>query len=138
MSNSSKSLSRILIQVALAVFLILAGLSVFNPGVIEDTSRSLNKLFGKNDVRLMVMYVVAVIEIAAGALLILDLVGIAALSKLIQPALLIIIIAWVVSMVMVDVLPIFNGKVKLLPWLAVLSKDTLILGALLLIRSEDR
>lgn len=138
MTNSSKSLSRIVLQAGLAVFLILAGLSVFNPGVFEDASRSLNKLFGKNDIRLMIMYVVAVIEIVAGALLILDLVGIAALSKFIQPALLVIIIAWAIAMVMNDILPIFNGKVKLLPWLAQLSKDTIILGSLLFIRSEDR
>lgn len=138
MPNSSKSLSRILIQVALALFLILAGLSVFKPGLVEDVSRSMNKLFGKNDIRLMAMYVIAVIEIVAGAMLILDLIGIAVLSKIIQPALLVIIIAWVVSMVMVDIIPIFNDKVKLLPWLSMLSKDTLILGALLLIRSESR
>jgi hypothetical protein len=136
MAKNTISIGNILLQAALAAVLVTAGLSVFMGGWGDEMVRSIKGVFGNNGVRDAVMYVLAVVEIAAGVFLVLDLFRIKSLDKFDDLALLVVIIAWCVFMVLADALPLFSGRIVFMKWLGALAQHTLVLASMITIKAK--
>lgn len=130
------SLWKTILQIALAVLLICGGISIFTNAKNDALVSAVGSLFS-GSLRDIVVYALAVIEIIAGALLVLDFFNIKAFDKLDDIFLLIIMICWIVAfMVFADILPFINGKMKFVPFLIAFAKDAVVVAAMGIIKAK--
>lgn len=130
------SMWKTILQIALAVLLICGGISIFTNAKDDALVSAVGGLF-TGSLRDIIMYVLAVIEIVAGALLILDFFHIKALDKLDDIFLLIIMICWVVAfMIFADIVPLINGKIEFVPFLIAFAKDAVVVAAMGIVKAK--
>ena len=142
MGKGAFSLWRTLLQIGLSIMLIIGGCNVFfgsfwtKIAYSDELIVAVGSLFN-GSLKDIVVYTLAVIEILAGILLILDLFNIKSLDKLDDICILIIMILWlVVFIVLGDILPLIKGKMKIVQFLSRLSKDLIILCSFGIIKSK--
>lgn len=142
MGKSSASLWRTILQIALAIMLIIGGCNVFfgtfwsKIAYADELITAVSDLFN-GTLKDIVIYALAVIEILAGILLILDLFNIKSLDKLDDICIIIIMILWlVVFIVFGDIIPLIKGNIKFVAFLSKISKDLIILCSFGIIKSK--
>ena len=142
MGKSTASLWRTILQIALAIMLIIGGCNVFfgtfwtKIAYSDELITAVSALFN-GTLRDIVVYALAVIEILAGILLILDLFNIKSLDKLDDICIIIIMILWlVVFIVFGDIIPLIKGNIKFVAFLSKISKDLIILCSFGIIKSK--
>jgi hypothetical protein len=131
-----------ILQFALAAMLIVGGCNVFFGNLWTKLTSSdelivaVSSLFD-GDLRKIVVYTLAVIEIITGVLLILDFFKLKSVDKLDNIFLLIIMVLWlIVFVVLGDILPFVKGKLDFIPFLSKLSKDLVILCAFGMVKAK--
>ena len=130
------SMWKTILQIAMAVLLIIGGLSVFMKAPDDPLIKAVCSIF-IGQVKTIVVYALAVIEIICGVLLILDFFNIKALDKLDDIFLLIIMICWIVVFIVLgDIIPLVKGQIKFLPFLVQLAKDAIMVAAMGIIKAK--
>lgn len=142
MGKGSSAVWRTILQIALATMLIIGGCNVFFGNLwtkatsSDELIQAVGSLFN-GDLKKIVIYVLAAIEILAGIFMILDLFRIKSVDKLDDICVLIIMILWlVVFIVMGDILPLIRGRLDFVPFLSKISKDLVILCSFGLVRAK--
>lgn len=142
MGKGSSAVWRTILQIALATMLIIGGCNVFFGNLWKKATSSdeliqaVGSLFN-GDLKKIVIYVLAAIEILAGIFMILDLFRIKSVDKLDDICVLIIMILWlVVFIVMGDILPLIRGRLDFVPFLSKISKDLVILCSFGIVRTK--
>lgn len=72
MAKGMTSIWKTVLQIAVAVMLIIGGISVFTNGAKDELVKAVGNLFRDGTLRDVVVWVLAAIEIITGVLLILD------------------------------------------------------------------
>ena len=142
MGKGSSVVWRTILQIALATMLIIGGCNVFFGNLwtkatsSDELIQAVGSLFN-GDLKKIVIYVLAAIEILAGIFMILDLFRIKSVDKLDDICVLIIMILWlVVFIVMGDILPLIRGRLDFVPFLSKISKDLVILCSFGIVRTK--
>lgn len=142
MGKGSSAVWRTILQIALATMLIIGGCNVFFGNLwtkatsSDELIQAVSSLFN-GDLKKIVIYVLAAIEILAGIFMILDLFRIKSVDKLDDICVLIIMILWlVVFIVMGDILPLIRGRLDFVPFLSKISKDLVILCSFGIVRTK--
>ncbi|HOT60327.1 MAG TPA: hypothetical protein PLJ83_11760, partial [Spirochaetales bacterium] len=86
--------------------------------------------------RNIIAYSIAIIELLAGALLVLDFFSVQSLERTINFALIIIIIIWMIFMVIADVFPLANSRIVFIQWLYKLAQHMLVLAGLIIVKAK--
>ena len=134
--KGTTSMWKTILQITLAVLLIIGGLSVFMKAPDDPLIKAVGSIFN-GQVKTIVVYVLAVVEIICGVLLILDFCNIKALDKLDDIFLLIIMICWIVVFIVLgDIIPLVKGQIKFLPFLVQLAKDAIMVAAMGIIKAK--
>ena len=132
--NSSFSIGRILLQIALGLLLTVAGIWTFMGGGDEGVSAIKNVIDNKT-LETILIYAYGVIEVISGVFLILSLFIGDSLGAFGNILMIIIMIVWILAIVLIDFLgagSIFRTR-NLLNWLYQFAGHLIILGALLIL-----
>ena len=142
MGKGAASFWSTILQIALAIMLIIGGCNVFfgtfwsKIAYSDELISNVGNLFN-GTLKDIVIYALAVIEILAGILLILDLFKVKSLDKLDDICILIIMILWlVVFIVLGDIIPLIKGNLRFVNFLAKISKDLVILCSFGIIKAK--
>lgn len=137
MAKGTTSMWKTVLQIAMAVLLIVGGLSAFGLAKGSDAlTASVGSLFN-GTLKTVVVYVLAAIEIIAGILLILDFFHIGAFDRLDDIFLLIVMICWlVVFIVLGDFVPLFKGSINFMSFLVKLAEHSVVLAAMGIIKAK--
>lgn len=142
MGKGAASFWSTILQIALAIMLIIGGCNVFfgtfwsKIAYSDELISNVGNLFN-GTLKDIVIYALAVIEILAGILLILDLFKVKSLDKLDDICILIIMILWlVVFIVFGDIIPLIKGNLKFVNFLSKISKDLVILCSFGIIKAK--
>ncbi|HQK34315.1 MAG TPA: hypothetical protein PK074_06280 [Spirochaetales bacterium] len=133
---SANSFGKVLLQISLAVILFLSGLSIFIDGSRNEVISTIGTIFANSTVRNIIAYSIAIIELLAGALLVLDFFSVQSLERTINFALIIIIIIWMIFMVIADVFPLANSRIVFIQWLYKLAQHMLVLAGLIIVKAK--
>ncbi len=133
---SAISFGKVLLQISLAVILFLSGLSIFIDGSRNEVISTIGTIFANHSVRDIIAYSIAIVELLAGALLVLDFFSVNALERAINFALIIIIIIWIIFMIIADVFPLANSRIVFIHWLYKLAQHMLVLAGLIIVKSK--
>ena len=133
---SANSFGKVLLQISLAVILFLSGLSIFIDGSRNEVISTIGTIFANSTVRNIIAYSIAIIELLAGALLVLDFFSMQSLERTINFALIIIIIIWMIFMVIADVFPLANSRIVFIQWLYKLAQHMLVLAGLIIVKAK--
>lgn len=137
MAKGMTSIWKTVLQIAVAVMLIIGGISVFTNGAKDELVKAVGNLFRAGTLRDVVVWVLAAIEIITGVLLILDFFHINSLDRLDDIFLLIIMIAWiVVFMVLGELIPLFKGHLAFVPFLQAFAKDAVMVAVFGIIKAK--
>ena len=137
MAKGMTSIWKTVLQIAVAVMLIIGGISVFTNGAKDELVKAVGNLFNAGTLRDVVVWVLAAIEIITGVLLILDFFHINPLDRLDDIFLLIIMIAWiVVFMVLGELIPLFKGHLAFVPFLQAFAKDAVMVAVFGIIKAK--
>lgn len=142
MGKGAASFWSTILQIALAIMLIIGGCNVFFETFWSEISFSDELISNVSDLfngtlKDIVIYALAVIEILAGILLILDLFKVKSLDKLDDICILIIMILWlVVFIVFGDIIPLIKGNLKFVNFLSKISRDLVILCSFGIIKAK--
>lgn len=136
MAKGTTLIGKIMLQAALAVILIVSGLAVFLNGRNSEMIRVISGVFSNAALRDITAYIVAVLEIIAGVLLVLDFFHIKSLDRVDDLSLLVIIIVWCVYMVLADILPLFQSRFDFISWITGLAEHTLVLAAMIIVKAK--
>lgn len=131
--TEKRSIGRMVLQIALGLFFVVGGVWTLQGQGTNEIAKAVHSVF-KGDAASIVSIVFGVIEVIAGAFLILRLfINIA--STLDRTLMFIILIAWIVAIALLDVLGgnLLGGgsTAGLMAWLYALSSHLLVLGAIL-------
>ena len=138
MGKGAASFWSTILQIALAIMLIIGGCNVFFGRFLysDELISNVSPLFN-GTLKDVVIYTLAVIEIIAGVLLILDLFKVKSLDKLDDICILIIMILWlVVFIVFGDIIPLIKGNLKFVNFLSKISRDLVILCSFGIIKAK--
>ena len=138
MGKGAASFWSTILQIALAIMLIIGGCNVFFGRFLysDELISNVSPLFN-GTLKDVVIYTLAVIEILAGILLILDLFKVKSLDKLDDICILIIMILWlVVFIVFGDIIPLIKGNLKFVNFLSKISRDLVILCSFGIIKAK--
>lgn len=142
MGKGAASFWSTILQIALAIMLIIGGCNVFfgtfwsKIAYSDELISNVGNLFN-GTLKDVVIYTLAVIEIIAGVLLILDLFKVKSLDKLDDICILIIMILWlVVFIVFGDIIPLIKGNLKFVNFLSKISRDLVILCSFGIIKAK--
>jgi len=133
---SANSFGKVLLQISLAVILFLSGLSIFIDGSRNEVISTIGTIFANSTVRNIIAYSIAIIELLAGALLVLDFFSMQSLERTINFALIIIIIIRMIFMVIADVFPLANSRIVFIQWLYKLAQHMLVLAGLIIVKAK--
>jgi hypothetical protein len=127
----NKSLSHFLLNIAVAIYLLatgilgLGGRKFFPDGEIR---RAVTALF-RGDFAELLIIILAVLSIAAGAFVLLKFIGIS--IPITELLLIILAIVWVVFILMIDIVyPINNKGANFVDWLRNLGAHLMVLGGI--------
>ena len=142
MGKGAASFWSTILQIILAIMLIIGGCNVFfgtfwsKIAYSDELISNVGNLFN-GTLKDIVIYALAVIEILAGILLILDLFKVKSLDKLDDICILIIMILWlVVFSVFGDIIPLIKGNLKFVNFLSKISRDLVILCSFGIIKAK--
>lgn len=142
MGKGAASFWSTILQIILAIMLIIGGCNVFfgtfwsKIAYSDELISNVGNLFN-GTLKDIVIYALAVIEILAGILLILDLFKVKSLDKLDDICILIIMILWlVVFIVFGDIIPLIKGNLKFVNFLSKISRDLVILCSFGIIKAK--
>ncbi|MBR7064316.1 MAG: hypothetical protein IKI31_04135 [Treponema sp.] len=106
MAKGSRSIGHLLLQIALGVFFVVTGIWTLQNGSGNEIATAINKLFS-GDMQKMMRLLFGIIEVLAGAFLLLRMF--VSFSSSIDTLLMVVVmIAWLVSIVLLDVLNGFD------------------------------
>lgn len=139
-----RTIGLIILQIALAFFLIVAGilgLMHSSGGDLDSVVSLLNNLFKSRLITTIIIITLAVSELIAGVFLIVEFFS--AEIRLTNIILIVFMIFWIVNIILIDVLGAVNanvfGSVKsLLNYLSQLSRHLMILGAIIAVKNKSR
>ncbi len=137
-------ISFIILQIALAFFLIVAGvlgLMRSNAGELGQVVNLLDSLFKSQTITTAIIITLAVVELIAGLFLIVEFFSGA--IKLTDIILIIFMILWIVNIVLIDIIGAANGNyfknvTSVLNYLYQLSRHLMILGAIIVVKEKNR
>jgi len=128
----NKSIGGFLLNIAVAMYLLatgilgLSGRKFFPDGEIR---KAVSSLF-KGDIAELLIIVLAVISIAAGAFILLKFFGI--VLPLTELLLVILALAWIVFIIMIDIVHPINKGANFVDWLRSLGSHLMVLAGILL------
>ena len=130
----NKSISLIVLQVSVALYLFTTGILGFNGkgflGIGDGEIRQAVSAIFRGNLAEILIIILAVCAIAAGILLLLDLFGIE--IEIIELILLILMIVWVVFIILIDIVhPIQKGISNFVDYLRGLGVHLMVLGGML-------
>lgn len=129
MAKGRSSLGTLLVQIALGLFFVVTGIWTLQNGNGNEIATAINKLFS-GDTQKMIRMIFGIIEVLAGAFLLLRMF--VSFSSSIDSLLMVIVmIAWLVSIVLLDVL---NGFTFSLAWLHKVAYHLLVLGGIIVVK----
>lgn len=135
-----RSFGNIILQIAVALFLLVSGVSgliASSAGDLQAVVTFLNGLFDSPSIVTIIVIVLSICEIIAGFFLIMELFTTD--LRITDMILVIFVVLWIVNIVLVDfVYPIGDGKVfrsvsSVLRYLSTLSSHLMVLGALVMV-----
>lgn len=141
----NRSFGVIILQIAIALYLLVSGISGLNnssAGDLAPLMDYLQKLVGGTSALSFAKIVLSVFEIVAGVFLLLELFTTD--LRITDIILFVIIILWIANIILVDfVVPIGNGRTfnsvsNVLKYLSVLSSHLMVLGGLLVVTKKFR
>lgn len=148
MGKSATSIWKLVLQISLAVMLIVAGLNVFSDKVswwgqddlVKAVANFAQDILGNKTITNIVRYTIAIIEIACGIFLVLNLFKISGIQKISDILIIILMICWALCVVLLkDIMPLFNdgfGKLFNKFNIVTLAKDLIILASFGLVKAK--
>lgn len=139
----NKNIGVVLLQIAIALYLLISGISGLtnsNAGDLELVLTKINSLFNSSSAMSFAIVILSVIELVAGLFLLMELFTTG--LRITDMILFIIIILWVINIVFADfIIPIGDGStfknVKgVLNYLSVLSSHLMVLGGLVVVTKK--
>lgn len=139
-----RTVGLVTLQIALAFFLIVAGilgLTRSSGGELEQVVALLDGLFRSPVITTVIIITIAIAELIAGVFLIVEFFS--GEIKLTNIILVIFMILWIVNIILLDILGAINGNVfknvtALLAYLSQLSRHLMILGAIIAVKDKSR
>ncbi len=139
-----RTVGLVTLQIALAFFLIVAGilgLTRSSGGELEQVVALLDGLFRSSVITTVIIITIAIAELIAGVFLIVEFFS--GEIKLTNIILVIFMILWIVNIILLDILGAINGNVfknvtALLAYLSQLSRHLMILGAIIAVKDKSR
>ncbi len=139
-----RTVGLVTLQIALAFFLIVAGilgLTRSSGGELEQVVALLDGLFRSSVITTVIIITIAIAELIAGVFLIVEFFS--GEIKLTNIILVIFMILWIVNIILLDILGAINGNVfknvtALLAYLSQLSRHLMILGAIIAVKDKNR
>ena len=129
MAKGSRSIGHLLLQIALGVFFVVTGIWTLQNGSGNEIATAINKLFS-GDMQKMMRLLFGIIEVLAGAFLLLRMF--VSFSSSIDTLLMVVVmIAWLVSIVLLDVL---NGFDVSLSWFHKVAYHLMVLGGIIVVK----
>ncbi|MBQ9630857.1 MAG: hypothetical protein IJR49_04655 [Treponema sp.] len=129
MAKGKSSIGALLVQIALGVFFVVTGIWTLQNGSGNEIATAINKLFS-GDMQKIIRMVFGIIEVLAGAFLLLRMF--VSFSSSIDSLLMVIVmIAWLVSIVLLDIL---GGFTFSLAWLHQVAYHLLVLGGIIMVK----
>ena len=136
MGKTQKSIGTLILQIALGLLFIVAGIWTLQGGKGDEMAAAFYSIFD-NDVARVISIIFAIIEMIAGVFLILRLFVVLA-TQLDSLLLVIIMIVWIAAIVLMDFIGydglFHNFDSGFLPWLNRFARHLLVLGAVLKVR----
>lgn len=139
-----RTVGLVTLQIALAFFLIVAGilgLTRSSGGELGQVVALLDGLFKSSVITTIIIITIAIAELIAGVFLIVEFFS--GEIKLTNIILIIFMILWIVNIVLLDILGAINGNVfknvnAVLSYLSQLSRHLMILGAIIAVKDKSR
>ncbi|MEL3912696.1 hypothetical protein [Treponema pedis] len=139
-----RTVGLVTLQVALAFFLIVAGilgLMRSSGGDLGEVVALLNGLFKSSTITMIIIITIAITELIAGVFLIVEFFS--GEIKLTNIILIIFMILWIINIVLIDILGAVNGNIfrntaSVLNYLSQLSRHLMILGAIIAVKDKNR
>ncbi len=149
MAVSKKTLSGVILQIAVALFLVVSGILTvqLDGGILSQAKSVLGgnelasavyKVFGRGDFTTIIVMILGICELIAGVFLLINFF--VDTAKVTNIFLLVIIILWLIVIALVDIMGnggllggAFNSMNSVLSFLKNLSAHLLVLGALLVV-----
>ncbi|MBP3710293.1 MAG: hypothetical protein J6I73_07830 [Treponema sp.] len=128
-SKGKSSIGSLLLQIALGLFFVVTGIWTLQNGTGNEIATAINKLFS-GDLQRIIRLVFGIIEVLAGAFLLLRMF--VSFSSSIDSLLMVIVmIAWLVSIVLLDVI---GGFALSMNWLHKVAYHLLVLGGIIMVK----
>ncbi|AGT43471.1 hypothetical protein [Treponema pedis] len=139
-----RTVGLVTLQVALAFFLIVAGilgLMRSSGGDLGEVVALLNGLFKSSTITMIIIITIAITELIAGVFLIVEFFS--GEIKLTNIILIIFMILWIINIILIDILGAVNGNIfrntaSVLNYLSQLSRHLMILGAIIAVKDKNR
>ena len=139
-----RTVGLIVLQIALAFFLIVAGILGLirsNAGELGQAVALLDAVFKSRIITTIIVISLAVAELIAGVFLIVEFFS--GEIRLTNIILIIFMILWIINIVLIDIIGPINGNVfgstmSVLNYLSLFSRHLMILGAIIAVRDKSR
>ena len=139
-----RTVGLVVLQIALAFFLIVAGvlgLIRSTAGELGQTITLLDAVFRSQTITTIIIITLAVAELIAGVFLIVEFFS--GEIRLTNVILLVFMILWIVNIVLIDIIGSINGNIftstmSVLNYLSQLSRHLMILGAIIAVKYKSR
>ena len=139
-----RTVGLIVLQIALAFFLIVAGILGLirsNAGELGQAVALLDAVFKSRIITTIIVISLAVAELIAGVFLIVEFFS--GEIRLTNIILIIFMILWIINIVLIDIIGPINGNVfgstmSVLNYLSLLSRHLMILGAIIAVKDKSR
>ena len=139
-----RTVGLIVLQIALAFFLIVAGILGLirsNAGELGQAVALLDAVFKSRTITTIIVISLAVAELIAGVFLIVEFFS--GEIRLTNIILIIFMILWIINIVLIDIIGPINGNVfgstmSVLNYLSLFSRHLMILGAIIAVKDKSR
>ena len=139
-----RTVGLIVLQIALAFFLIVAGILGLirsNAGELGQAVALLDAVFKSQIITTIIVISLAVAELIAGVFLIVEFFS--GEIRLTNIILIIFMILWIINIVLIDIIGPINGNVfgstmSVLNYLSLFSRHLMILGAIIAVKDKSR
>ncbi|UTY24698.1 hypothetical protein [Treponema denticola] len=139
-----RTVGLIVLQIALAFFLIVAGILGLirsNAGELGQAVALLDAVFKSRIITTIIVISLAVAELIAGVFLIVEFFS--GEIRLTNIILIIFMILWIINIVLIDIIGPINGNVfgstmSVLNYLSLFSRHLMILGAIIAVKDKSR
>lgn len=139
-----RTLGLIVLQIALAFFLIVAGILGLirsNAGELGQAIALLDAVFKSQTITTIIVISLAVAELIAGVFLIVEFFS--GEIRLTNIILIIFMILWIINIILIDIIGPINGNIfgstmSVLNYLSRFSRHLMILGAIIAVKDKSR